>query len=75
MNPPYGQRLDQKKGHPLSELYRELGGQLKTHFKGFEAWILVGEETPWREIGLKPTQQLSLRNGPIPCRLIQIPVY
>ena len=55
--------------------FRDLGAQLKSHFKGCEAWLLVGERSPWREIGLKPQQQIALRNGPLKVKLVQIPIY
>ena len=57
------------------KFFRDLGAQLKTQFKGCEAWLLVGEQSPWREIGLKPQQQIQLRNGPIKVKLVQIPIY
>ena len=73
MNPPYGERLSDP--IELISFYRALGAQLKTHFAGFEAWLLVGDETPWREIGLKPGTRYALRNGSIPCHLVQFKLF
>lgn len=73
MNVPYGHRLDldaQEEGSARA-FFRDLGRQLKTHFSGCEAWLLVGTGSPWREIGLKPSAQIELRNGSIPVKFVQ----
>lgn len=73
MNPPYGERLGSHEA--LEEFYRKLGTTLKHHFKGFEAWLIVEEESAWKSIGLKVKQRLPIRNGALKCLLIQIPLY
>ena len=74
MNLPYGERLE---SHPEEavKLFRDLGQQLKAHFQGCEAWLLVADDSPWREVGLKPKKQIQLKNGGIPVRLVQFPLY
>lgn len=74
MNLPYGERLKDDR-QVLVKLFRDLGEQLKNHFKGCEAWLLVGEDSPWREIGLKPKQQIRLKNGPIMVKFVQFDLY
>jgi putative N6-adenine-specific DNA methylase len=73
MNPPYGERLGDKK--ELVRFYRDLGATLKEHFKGFEAWMIVEEGSPWKEVGLKPASRLPLKNGALSCLLVQLPLY
>jgi len=72
-NPPYGQRLGALKG--LEGTYEELGQLLKRCFAGDRAAFIVGEDAPHRCIGLKPSSSFPLRNGSIPCRLIQMDIY
>ena len=74
MNLPYGERL--KNDHQVMvKLFRDLGAQLKELFSGCEAWLLVSDESPWREIGLKPKTQTALRNGAISVKLVQFELY
>lgn len=88
MNLPYGQRLNvsesDRDDEPVDEsgrdeatveLFLDLGAQLRQHFGGCEAWLLVGEKSPWREVRMKAQQQRSLRNGRLPVKLVQIPLY
>lgn len=68
-NPPYGQRLDVDPG-----LYRDLGDALKQRFGGWTAWILAAT-APLKNLGLRPARRIPLRNGPIDCRLISVPIF
>lgn len=67
-NPPYGQRLDAD-----PQLYRDLGDALKAGFGGWTAWIIAAT-APLKRLGLKPARRIPLRNGPIDCRLVCIPI-
>ena len=58
-----------------AELFLKLGAQLREHFSGCEAWLLVGEGSPWKEVRMKVERQVSLRNGRLPVKLVQIPLY
>jgi 23S rRNA (guanine2445-N2)-methyltransferase / 23S rRNA (guanine2069-N7)-methyltransferase len=71
-NPPYGQRL--AGGEPLRQLYRRLGDSLKQRFGGFTAWILCGDPELGKQVGLKPARRHVVYNGPIECRLLEIPI-
>lgn len=68
-NPPYGQRLD---ADPA--LYRSLGDALKQRFDGWTAWILAATG-PLKGLGLRPERRIPLRNGPIDCRLVCVPIF
>ena len=72
LNPPYGERLEVREG--LVGFYRDLGAALKEHFAGFEAWLIVEEDSPWREIGLKPSSRTPVRNGALRCLLVSFPL-
>lgn len=74
MNLPYGERLKSDSERSI-DLFRELGAKLKEHFEGCEAWLLVSEDSPWRHIGLKPNEQISLSNGAIPVKFVQFKLY
>ena len=74
MNLPYGERL-KNDDQVMVKLFRDLGAQLKEHFSGCEAWLLVSDESPWREVGLKPKVQIPLRNGAISVKLVQFDLY
>ncbi|MBI5480808.1 MAG: bifunctional 23S rRNA (guanine(2069)-N(7))-methyltransferase RlmK/23S rRNA (guanine(2445)-N(2))-methyltransferase RlmL [Deltaproteobacteria bacterium] len=71
-NPPYGERLPG--GEPLRQLYRRLGDTLKQRFGGYTAWILCGDAGFGKQVGLKPARRHVVYNGPIECRLLEIPV-
>ena len=72
MNPPYGERLEDRDS--LVRFYRDLGQAVKKDLHGLELWLFVGTQSPWKEIGLKPSQRIHLRNGSIPCLLLKIPL-
>lgn len=72
MNPPYGERMEVRDG--LVEFYRDLGATLKAHFPGYEAWMIVEESSPWREVGLKPATRVPVRNGALSCLLVSFPL-
>lgn len=74
MNLPYGERL-KNEDQVMVKLFRDLGAQLKELFSGCEAWLLVSDDSPWREIGLKPKAQIALRNGAISVKLVQFELY
>jgi len=71
-NPPYGARI----GDPdsLVPLYRNLGDMLRQRFLGWNAFVLVDKGPLIGRIGLKPARRHVLFNGPIECRLLEIPI-
>lgn len=71
-NPPYGARLGE--APELSPLYRLLGDVLKRRFPGWTAFILCGEPMLAKRIGLRPAARHILWNGPIECRLLEVPI-
>jgi 23S rRNA (guanine2445-N2)-methyltransferase / 23S rRNA (guanine2069-N7)-methyltransferase len=71
-NPPYGERLGEV--GELEPLYEMLGDVLKRRFPGWSAWVLGGNRTLEKRIGLRPAARHVLFNGPIECRFLSIPV-
>lgn len=71
-NPPYGARLGE--AAELGPLYETLGDVLKHHFPGWTAWILCGEPRLAKRVGLRPASRHALWNGPIECRLLEVPI-
>ena len=71
-NPPYGARLGE--AGELGPLYELLGDVLKRRFPGWTAWVLSGNPGLAKRIGLRPASRHVLHNGPIECRLLEIPI-
>jgi 23S rRNA (guanine2445-N2)-methyltransferase / 23S rRNA (guanine2069-N7)-methyltransferase len=71
-NPPYGARLGEV--GELGPLYETLGDVLRRRFPGWTAWVLSGNPALAKRIGLKPASRHILHNGPIECRLLEIPI-
>jgi putative N6-adenine-specific DNA methylase len=72
MNPPYGQRMNDRSVEPL---YSMIGDQLKQNFIGFKAWIFSNSEEGFKRIGLRFAQRYELYNGALPCELRSFEVY
>lgn len=73
-NAPYGMRLsdagaDRGQAASVDRAYRDLGERLKTAFPGWSAVILAGDARQLGALGLSPTRETPLRNGPLECRL------
>ena len=71
-NPPYDERL---KVDRTAGLYRRIGDTLKNNFTGCTAWLLTGNLSAAKQIGLRSSQRTTLFNGPIECRLLKFDLY
>lgn len=71
-NPPYGERMGERTA--LAEFYPSMGDHLKRHFSGWTACFFTADPTFARLIHLKPRRKIVLFNGPLECRLYQIPL-
>lgn len=74
-NLPYGERIGQNEETQLIEFYKRVGDTLKQKYSGWQAALLVGENTPWKFIGLRPKRRIPVDNGGIPCRLLIFDLY
>ena len=68
INPPYGERIEVRKIHAL---YRMIGDTLRTKYAGYTAYVLSGNLDTVGSIGLRPSREITLFNGPIECRLME----
>jgi putative N6-adenine-specific DNA methylase len=71
-NPPYGERIGEEK--ELVGLYRTLGEVFRERCSGWRAFVFTGNARLARQIGLRPSAEVPLFNGKIPCRLLKFEV-
>ncbi|WP_144395433.1 bifunctional 23S rRNA (guanine(2069)-N(7))-methyltransferase RlmK/23S rRNA (guanine(2445)-N(2))-methyltransferase RlmL [Pleionea sediminis] len=71
-NPPYGERLEQKKSAEI--IYQEFGAWLKDQFIGDKALILSSDKHHGHALGIRAEKIYRLKNGPIDCELLKISV-
>lgn len=71
-NPPYGERI---KMNEINGFYKLLGDSFKNKFKGYEAWLLSSNFEALKYIGLRPTQKITLFNGPLECKYLNYSIY
>lgn len=66
MNPPYGERMNDRMVAPV---YSMIGTSLKNSFTGFNVWIISSSEEGFKNIGLRPDTKIELFNGALECSL------
>lgn len=71
-NPPYGERIS---APDMDALYQMLGSKLKHIFTGWQAWIIGYRDEYFQQIGLAPSQKISLLNGALDCELRQYIIF
>lgn len=71
-NPPYGERI---KTHDIIKLYKGIGDSLKQKYSGFTAWVLSGNMDALKFVGLRPSRNIIVFNGPIECRFAKFEIY
>ncbi|MBI3412380.1 MAG: RNA methyltransferase [Planctomycetes bacterium] len=71
-NPPYGERIGEEKD--LVPLYRDMGKVFRERCPGWRVFVFTGNAFLARQLGMKPTNQIHLFNGRIPCRLLEFQV-
>ncbi len=72
MNPPYGERLGEEAD--LGQLYTDIGDVLRRRFLGWTAFVLSGNLSLIKQIGLKSSRRETVYNGAIECRLLELPI-
>jgi len=73
LNPPYGERLGDKKG--LEETYKGMGDFFKKKCEGYEGYILTGNFDLAKKVGLRTKRRVPFFNGEIECRLLEYELY
>ncbi len=71
MNPPYGERMQQER---IIEFYQMIGNTLKRKYAGCIAWVFSGNLDAAKFIGLKPSEKIKLKNGPIDCVFLKFEI-
>ncbi len=71
MNPPYGERMQQDR---IIEFYQMIGNTLKRKYAGCIAWVFSGNLDAAKFIGLKPSEKIKLKNGPIDCVFLKFEI-
>ena len=71
MNPPYGERMQQER---IVEFYQMIGNTLKRKYAGCIAWVFSGNLDAAKFIGLKPSEKIKLKNGPIDCVFLKFEI-
>jgi len=71
-NPPYGERLGDSEA--LADLYAGLGDVLRRKFMGWTGYVLTGNLSLAKRIGLRAARRHVLFNGAIECRLLAFPI-
>jgi len=72
-NLPYGERV--QTDEEMRSFYKKLGDCLKKEWTGWKVCFFVGEDTPWKAIGLKPSQKKPFLNGAIKTRFLVFEIY
>ena len=71
-NPPYGVRLEEQE--TLAAFYPQLAHVLKQGFAGWRCYFLTADFRMPKLMRLTPKRKIPLFNGPLECRLFEIPV-
>lgn len=72
INPPYDLRI---KNQDINHLYKTIGDTFKQKYKGFAAWVLSGNKTAIKNIGLRTAKKLTFYNGPVECKFHKYELY
>src|SRR5207249_453999 len=67
-----GERLGE--AATLGPLYEQIGDVLRHRFTGWRAFVLSGNMTLHKRIGLRAARRHILYNGAIECRLVELPI-
>ena len=70
-NPPYDERLKVD----INSFYEQIGSTLKHRYPGTVAWLLSGNLSALKNIGLRPDKKIKLFNGKLESRLVRYSLY
>jgi putative N6-adenine-specific DNA methylase len=74
VNPPDGERLEGDDAAALVDSWSALGNFLHQRCGGSTAWVLCGNKALTRQLGLRTSRRIPVRNGPIECRWLRYEV-
>lgn len=71
-NPPYGERLQ---SNDIQLFYQQIGDTLKHHYTGCTAWFISSDFEALKNVGLRTSKKIPLKNGDLDCKLVQYELY
>jgi putative N6-adenine-specific DNA methylase len=71
-NPPYDERLRED---DIIQFYKDIGDTLKKKYINTAAWIICGNLTALKMLGLKPSKKIPLLNGDIESGFYKFDIY
>ena len=71
-NPPYGERIS---APDMEGLYQTIGNRFKNVFRGYHCWVIGYRDEYFHEIGLAPSEKISLNNGGLDCELREYVIF
>jgi putative N6-adenine-specific DNA methylase len=71
LNPPYEKRMHSGMGSD----YRWIGDTLKHRYTGAITWIVSANGPAMKTVGLRPTRNVTVYNGPLESKLCQYILY
>ena len=71
-NPPYGERLGDEE--ETANLYRRFGDQLKTHFQGWQAAMIISNPELGFRLGIRSQKPITFFNGALECKLLRLSI-
>ncbi|MFT5337927.1 MAG: putative N6-adenine-specific DNA methylase [Luteibaculaceae bacterium] len=72
INPPYDERMELDEDEAF---YGRIGDTIKHKYKGWKVWVFSANKQAMKNIGLKTSKRLNLKNGPLECRFYCYEVY
>ena len=72
INPPYGDRIEKD---DIVAFYKSIGDTLKKQYSGWQAWVLSANLEALKFVGLRPSRNIPLFNGPLECRFNRFDLY
>lgn len=73
INPPYGIRVGEEES--MIEFYKSIGDTFKQKYQGWTAWVLSGNKTAIKRLGLRTSKKLTLFNGSLECKYHKYDLY
>ena len=71
-NPPYGERI---KKNEINNFYKVLGDRFKQVYQGYDIWLLSSNFDAIKNIGLHPSNKITLFNGALECKFLEYSIY
>ena len=78
IGPHLGEEVVLKDALPFSKKrdvnWKTIGNVLKRKYAGFTAWVFSSNAEAAKFIGLKPSEKIKLKNGPLDCLFLKFEI-